>query len=230
MTIAISLDLLDAHVIGARMHATLTLIGLVTTIAAGPLLPRVRRAPLRVLGRPRALTGSTECAAMATMAAWRSSFEPSRSDQSPGRELLAELIDYFNEIYPGRAARPGSVTTPDEMVAPHGVFLVGYENGEPIAIGGLRPLEEDGVCEIKRMYVVPAARSRGAGTGAAGRARGCGARHRLRARPARRGAGAAPQPRALRERGLRRDRALQRQPHRGLLRGEAALSAVVREP
>jgi len=90
-------------------------------------------------------------------------FQPSRCDRSPGRELLAELIDYFNEIYPGRAARPGSVTTPDEMVPPHGAFLVGYENGEAIAIGGLRPLEEDGVCEIKRMFVVPAARSRGAG-------------------------------------------------------------------
>ncbi len=90
-------------------------------------------------------------------------FRPSRCDRSPGRELLAELIDHFNGIYPGRAARPGSVTTPDEMVAPNGVFLVGYEDGEPIAIGGLRPLDEDGVCEIKRMYVVPAARSRGAG-------------------------------------------------------------------
>jgi Kef-type K+ transport system membrane component KefB len=45
MTIAISLDLLEAHVIGARMHATLTLIGLVTTLAAGPLLPRRSRAP-----------------------------------------------------------------------------------------------------------------------------------------------------------------------------------------
>jgi GNAT superfamily N-acetyltransferase len=90
-------------------------------------------------------------------------FHPSRSDRSPGRELLAELIAYFNEVYPGRAARPGSVTTPDEMVPPHGVFLVGYEAGRPVAIGGLRPLEEQGVCEIKRMYVVPAARSRGAG-------------------------------------------------------------------
>ena len=90
-------------------------------------------------------------------------FRPGRPDRSPGRELLAELIAYFNDIYPGRAARPGSVTTPDEMVAPHGVFLVGYEDGEAVAIGGLRPLEEIGVCEIKRMYVVPAARSRGAG-------------------------------------------------------------------
>ena len=43
MTIAISLDLLEAHVIAARMHATLTVIGLVTTIAAGPLLPRTER-------------------------------------------------------------------------------------------------------------------------------------------------------------------------------------------
>ena len=71
-------------------------------------------------------------------------FRPGRSDESPGRELLAELIAYFNEIYPGRAARPGSVTAPDEMVAPHGVFLVGYEDGEAIAIGGLRPLARTG--------------------------------------------------------------------------------------
>ncbi len=89
-------------------------------------------------------------------------FRSERADRSPGRELLAELIAYFNDVYPGRAARPGSVTTADEMVAPHGVFLVGYEDGEAVAIGGLRPLE-DGICEIKRMYVVPSARSRGAG-------------------------------------------------------------------
>ena len=40
MTIAISLDVLDARVIDARLHAALTLVGLVSTIAAGPLLPR----------------------------------------------------------------------------------------------------------------------------------------------------------------------------------------------
>ena len=48
------------------------------------------------------------------------------------------------------------------MVPPHGVFLVGFEDERPVAIGGLHPLEE-GICEIKRMYVVPGARSRGAG-------------------------------------------------------------------
>lgn len=43
MTIAISLECLHAHVIDTRMHVTLTLIGLATTIAAGPLLPRAWR-------------------------------------------------------------------------------------------------------------------------------------------------------------------------------------------
>ena len=85
-----------------------------------------------------------------------------RSDRSPGRELMAELDELFNAQYPGRAAKPGSVTTPDEMVPPDGAFLVGYEEGRPVAIGGLRRLD-DGVCEIKRMYVVPDARSRGVG-------------------------------------------------------------------
>lgn len=45
MTIAVSLDVLESHVIGARMHATLTLIGLVTTVVAGPLLPRTQLEP-----------------------------------------------------------------------------------------------------------------------------------------------------------------------------------------
>jgi GNAT superfamily N-acetyltransferase len=89
-------------------------------------------------------------------------FRACRSDASPARELLSELIEHFNEVYPGRAARPGSVTTPDEMVAPTGTFLVGYEDGRPVACGGLRRLG-DGICEIKRMYVTPAARSQGVG-------------------------------------------------------------------
>jgi GNAT superfamily N-acetyltransferase len=89
-------------------------------------------------------------------------FRPSRSDEPPGRELLRELNDLFNAQYPGRVIRPGSVTTPLEMAPPEGIFLVGYENERPIAIGGLRRLQ-DGICEIKRMYVVPDARSRGVG-------------------------------------------------------------------
>ncbi len=84
-------------------------------------------------------------------------FRAGRSDESPGRELLDALIEHFNAQYPGRAARPGSVTAPDEMAAPHGVFLVGYdERVRPVACGGLRPLEE-GVAESGRMGALASA-------------------------------------------------------------------------
>lgn len=89
-------------------------------------------------------------------------FRPGRSDRSPGRDLMAALNELLDAQYPGRAQRPGSVTTPDEMVPPGGTFLVGYEDERAVAIGGLRRLES-GVGEIKRMYVVPDARSRGVG-------------------------------------------------------------------
>ena len=89
-------------------------------------------------------------------------FRPSRSDESPGRELLRDLNELFNVQYPGRVVRPGSVTIPEEMAPPEGIFLIGYENERPIAIGGLRRLQDE-ICEIKRMYVVPDARSRGVG-------------------------------------------------------------------
>lgn len=89
-------------------------------------------------------------------------FRPGRSDLSPGRELMAELNDLLDAQYPGRVVRPGSVTTPDEMVPPGGTFLIGYEGDRAVAIGGLRRLGE-GLGEIKRMYVAPDARSRGIG-------------------------------------------------------------------
>ena len=40
MTIAISLDLLQAGIFTTRTHALMTLVGLVTTLIAGPLLAR----------------------------------------------------------------------------------------------------------------------------------------------------------------------------------------------
>jgi GNAT superfamily N-acetyltransferase len=89
-------------------------------------------------------------------------FRPERADASPGRELLAELNALLDAQYPGRSARPGSVTTPDELAPPRGRFLVAYDDGVPVAIGGVRSLDGD-TGEIKRMYVVPHARSRGVG-------------------------------------------------------------------
>ncbi len=52
---------------------------------------------------------------------------------------------------------------PRELGPPGGIFLVGFdETGEAVCGGGVKDLG-DGACEIKRMYVVPKARSAGRG-------------------------------------------------------------------
>ncbi|WP_137147549.1 GNAT family N-acetyltransferase [Mycolicibacterium sp. CR10] len=47
-----------------------------------------------------------------------------------------------------------------ELGPPGGVFVVGYRDGVAVCGGGVKRLP-DGACEIKRMYVVPAARRQG---------------------------------------------------------------------
>ena len=52
--------------------------------------------------------------------------------------------------------------TDDAFAAAGACWLVLYEDGEPVACGGLRPLAPD-VAEIKRMFVTAGARGRGHG-------------------------------------------------------------------
>ena len=49
---------------------------------------------------------------------------------------------------------------PTEMGPPGGTFIVGYEDDVAVCCGGIKRLP-DGACEIKRMFVVEPARSRG---------------------------------------------------------------------
>jgi GNAT superfamily N-acetyltransferase len=79
---------------------------------------------------------------------------------SPASELLAEMAVELNEMYgtPSRLDRPA--LAPSELRAPDGTYLVGWEGQLAVAGGGVRRLD-DGVAEIKRMFVRPAARSRG---------------------------------------------------------------------
>ncbi|MCX4744878.1 GNAT family N-acetyltransferase [Kitasatospora sp. NBC_01287] len=55
----------------------------------------------------------------------------------------------------------------EHFVDPQGIFVVGYLDGAPVACGGWRvkdgghPHLRDGDAELKRMFVVPAARGRG---------------------------------------------------------------------
>jgi len=49
---------------------------------------------------------------------------------------------------------------PHDLSPPHGGFLVLYEDSQPVACGGWKTWQP-GVAEIKRMFVLPAARGRG---------------------------------------------------------------------
>jgi GNAT superfamily N-acetyltransferase len=71
------------------------------------------------------------------------------------RAMEAELAGTFPPGLPGPPP-----PTAAQMSPPRGCFVALYEGGEPVAGGGLRELEP-GTAEIKRMYVLPKARSRG---------------------------------------------------------------------
>ncbi len=75
-------------------------------------------------------------------------------DSSSAQRLIAEVQAEYVVRYGGPDDSPIDAS---EFAVPDGLFLVGYLDGEPVASGGLRRRGGSDV-EIKRMYVVPAAR------------------------------------------------------------------------
>ena len=85
-----------------------------------------------------------------------------RGDDPVARELVAAMEAWVSENFGPATPDRTSTVTAAEMVPPDGAFVVLYEDGEAVAGGGIRRLE-DGVAEIKRMFVLPPARGRGHG-------------------------------------------------------------------
>jgi putative acetyltransferase len=56
----------------------------------------------------------------------------------------------------------GAMPSPDYFEPPDGTFVVAFEDGEPIACGGVGRWDET-TGELRRMYVLPAHRGRGLG-------------------------------------------------------------------
>ena len=81
--------------------------------------------------------------------------------EPPASDLVEAMVAEGIEVYGRRLDSPGAPTaTAEQMSPPGGTFLVIYEGDTPVAGGGVKRLSDD-VGEIKRMYVVPEARSRG---------------------------------------------------------------------
>ena len=73
--------------------------------------------------------------------------------------LTEEVQAYYTAVYGGTDDDP---IAPEEFLPPHGGFLLGYEDGRPVAMGGwsFLPGSADEV-KIRRMYVRADARRHG---------------------------------------------------------------------
>jgi GNAT superfamily N-acetyltransferase len=87
-------------------------------------------------------------------------FERRDPEEPPATELLAEMRVELVGLYEDFTRLDNPPVALDELRPPGGAYLVGFAGDDVVAGGGLRRLSED-VAEIKRMYVRPAARSRG---------------------------------------------------------------------
>jgi GNAT superfamily N-acetyltransferase len=80
--------------------------------------------------------------------------------QSPAAQvLIAALNEELSRMYPEPGATHFRVDA-DEVAEGRGTFLIATQGGRAIACGALRRID-NGVGEIKRMYVVPEERGRG---------------------------------------------------------------------
>ena len=90
-------------------------------------------------------------------------FSPADPTEPPASDLLAAMNAEITTLYGKALDAPDMPTaSPAEITPPRGTTLVGRIDGAPVCVGAVKDLG-DGTAEIKRMYVVPQARGRGAG-------------------------------------------------------------------
>jgi GNAT superfamily N-acetyltransferase len=89
-------------------------------------------------------------------------FRPCPADEEPAAALVQGMRDEIAALYEGLDLDGPDMPRagPRELAPPGGTFVVGFEDGVPVCCGGLKRLP-DGACEVKKMFVAPAARGRG---------------------------------------------------------------------
>jgi GNAT superfamily N-acetyltransferase len=89
-------------------------------------------------------------------------FADARVDAGPGAALAQAMRDEIAEMYDGLELDGDSMPRagPAELSPPHGAFIIGWSNHQAVCCGGIKQLDER-MCEIKKMYVVPAMRGQG---------------------------------------------------------------------
>jgi GNAT superfamily N-acetyltransferase len=86
-------------------------------------------------------------------------------DAEPAASLVGAMRDEMRALYDDLDLDAPNMPAAGvrELGPPGGAFLVGFDDsGEPVCCGGVKRLDEQ-TCEIKRMFVAPGHRGRGAG-------------------------------------------------------------------
>lgn len=87
-------------------------------------------------------------------------FTSEPAGEPPGSALVDAMVAELEPLY-GRIDVPQAPSaTPADFAPPGGDFLLGWDGGDAVCCGGIKRLDPE-ACEIKRMYVVPAARGQG---------------------------------------------------------------------
>lgn len=82
------------------------------------------------------------------------------ADREPARSLIAATLAEGEKAYGNTHRGEMPSATAVDMDPPDGAFLVAYEDDRAVACGGIKRFDDE-TAEVKRMYVVPEARSRG---------------------------------------------------------------------
>lgn len=73
-------------------------------------------------------------------------------------ELSAELAGRYPNMYGGDGS---GAFKPADVAIPRAGFVVAWDGTEAVGCGALRPMDEEGYAEVKRMYVQPPMRRKG---------------------------------------------------------------------
>jgi ribosomal protein S18 acetylase RimI-like enzyme len=79
------------------------------------------------------------------------------------RTLFKEYLEELNENLCFQSTDEELVSPLKKYGRPKGRLFIAYYNNEPAGCIALQPLKEEGVCEMKRLYVRPAYRKHGIG-------------------------------------------------------------------